>query len=233
MTNPRYNPYKYASIVLAILTIILFSLSPDVTIPYCILTGALIVYLGIKIITKLYDYKSFYGFIGYFSVYIVIAALTLGPIFYLVVPHFANKYISTTITIVGENEVNDSHTFLWNGPIKGTMLSADEKYIYNDSDEPIFLISAPYVHAYSKYPYFGSGLQLIEKIEPKEIIKNNYKIYSYLKLPPDSIKVTVGRHGRNLPYREISGSSSSSTFYFIVNKEQYNQLWGYEDSFFD
>lgn len=234
MKKTKLNPYKYLSIVLATLTLILFSFSSDVTIPYCIITGALIIYLGTKIIAKPSNQKNVYVYIGYFCIYIVLSMLTLGPILYLVIPHFADKYVLTMITVVNNDKVNNKRSFIWNSPIEGTKLSVEENYLYNASSTAIYLISAPYVYENSRIPYLGNGLQLKEIIEPNEMIKNRYEIYYYLQIPPDVIEVKVGKFGRNFPSKKNQSTNifSSHTYFFIVTQEQYRQLSGYDASVF-
>ena len=77
--------------------------------------------------------------------YTIVAALTLGPIFYLGIPHYANEYLFANVVSVEQDGTKYQHTFIWNSPVEGTSLSRGQEYLYNSTDEPIYLVSVSYI----------------------------------------------------------------------------------------
>lgn len=214
MSKNCNNPYKYTAIALAIIVAVLFFFSPDCTIPYYILSGSIIAYLGWKIGVFTYEGRRKLTLVAYIFAYMMVAALTLGPIFYLVIPHYANEYLFANVMSVEQDGTKYQHAFIWNSPVEGTSLSRGQDYLYNNCENPIYLLSVSYVPVKSHYPTFGSGIQLKEVIEPKEIIKNNYNIFSYLEIPPDTITEKMKR------FEFVS----SKTYFFIVSEDQCQEL---------
>ena len=214
MSKSFYNPYKYTVIVLAIVVAVLFFFSPDCTIPYYILSGSFIIYLGWKIGVFTYEGRRKLTLVAYVLAYLIVAVLTLGPIFYLGIPHYANEYLFANVVSVEQDGTKYHHTFIWNSPVEGTSLSRSQEYLYNSTDEPIYLVSVSYVPVKSHYPILGGGVQLKEVIESKEIIKNNYNVFSYLEIPPDTITEKMRRF-------ELA---TSKTYFFVVSEDQYFNL---------
>lgn len=214
MSNHCYNPYKYTTIAFAIIVAVLFFFSPDCIIPYYILSGSVILFLGWKIGVITYEGKRKLTFVAYVLAYLIMTALTLGPIFYLVIPHYADKYLFANVVSIGQDGAKYQHPFIWNSPVEGTSLSRGQEYLYNDTDDPIYLVSVSYVPIKAHYPVLGSDIQLKEVVESKEIIKNNYNIYSYFEIPPDTITENMRRF-------ELA---SSKTYFFIVSEDQYFKI---------
>ena len=214
MSKSSYNPYKYTAIVLAIVVAVLFFFSPDCIIPYYILSGSFIIYLGWKIGVFTYGGRRKLTLVACVLAYTIVAALTLGPIFYLGIPHYANEYLFANVVNVALDGTKYQHTLIWNSPVEDTSLSRGQEYLYNNTEEPIYLVSVSYVPVKSHYPVFGGGVQLKEAIEPKEIIKNSYNVFSYLEIPPDTITEKMRRF-------ELT---SSKTYFFIVSEDQYFKL---------
>ena len=214
MSKNCYNPYKYTTIVLAIIVAILFFFSPDCTIPYYILSGSVIIYVGWKISVFTYEGSRKLTLVAYIFAYLIVVALTLGPIFYLVIPHYADEYLFANVTSVEQDGPKYQHTFIWNSPVDGTTLSRGQDYLYNNTEESIYLVSVSYVPVKSHYPILDGGIQLKEVIGTKEIIKNNYNVFSYLEMPPDTITEKMRRF-------ELA---SSKTYFFIVTEDQYFKL---------
>lgn len=214
MSKKHYNPYKYTTIALAIIVAVFFYFSSDCAIPYYILSGSIILFIGWKVGVFVNEGRSKLSFVAYILGYMIVSALTLGPIFYLVIPHYADEYLFANIMTIERNGTKYNHTFIWNSPVEGITLSRGQDYLYNDTEESIYLISISYVPVKSSFPIFGGGVQLKEVIEPKEIIKNNYNVFSYLETPPDTITEKMRRF-------EIA---SSKTYFFIVTEDQYFKL---------
>ena len=218
MNKQSFNPYKYTSLVVAVIAIALiwikgFSIVYEGI--YYILTASLIVYCGWKLMSIVKDdCNSKFGLAVFFVIYTIVAALTLGPIFYLGIPYYANEYLFANVVSVEQDGTKYQHTFIWNSPVEGTSLSRGQEYLYNSTDEPIYLVSVSYIPVKSHYPILGGGVQLKEVIEPKEIIKNNYNVFSYLEIPPDTITEKMRRF-------ELT---SSKTYFFIVSEDQYFKL---------
>ena len=76
--------------------------------------------------------------------YTIVAALTLGPIFYLGIPHYANEYLFANVVNVEQDGTKYQHTLIWNSPVEGTSLSRGQEYLYNNTEEPIYLVSVSY-----------------------------------------------------------------------------------------
>ena len=216
MSKNNYNPYKYTTIVLAIIVAVLFYFSSDCAIPYYILSGSIILFIGWKIGVFVNEGRSKLSFMAYVLGYMIVSALTLGPIFYLVIPHYADEYLFANIMSVEQNGTKFNHTFIWNSPVEGITLSRGQDYLYNNTEDSIYLVSVSYVPVKSLYPVLDGGIQLKEVIEPKEIIKNNYNVFSYLEMPPDTITEKMRRF-------ELA---SSKTYFFIVTETQYFKLMG-------
>lgn len=214
MSMHSFNPYKYTTILLAIIVAVLFFFSPDCSIPYYILSGSVIIYLGWKISVFTYDGGRKLTFVAYVFAYLILSALTLGPIFYFVIPHYAEEYLFANVMSVEQDGTKYQHTLIWNSPVEGTSLSRGQDYLYNNTEDPIYLVSVSYVPVKSHYPVFGGGVQLKEVIEPKEIIKNNYNVFSYLEIPPDTITENMRRF-------ELA---TSKTYFFVVSEDQYCKL---------
>ena len=214
MSKSFYNPYKYTVIVLAIVVAVLFFFSPDCTIPYYILSGSFIIYLGWKIGVFTYEGRRKLTLVAYVLAYLIVALLTLCPIFYLVIPHYADEYLFANVMSVEPNGTKYQHTFIWNSPVEGTSLSRGQEYLYNNTEGPIYLVSVSYVPVKSHYPILGGGVQQKEVIESKEMIKNNYNVFSYLEMPPDTITENMRRF-------ELA---TSKTYFFVVSEDQYFRL---------
>lgn len=230
MKKSKRTPNKHIAIALSSIAFVLFLFSPDCTWAYWLGCGFLILYIGWVIGKQMDEFDSKRAsWVLVFPMSTFITSVILVPILYFLIPNIANKYIITEIAVVEKHKAKKNHTFIWNSPIRGIDLSADEKYILNKSDEPIFIISAEYAYRHAILPFTENGLQLLDVIQPEELIQNTHDIYSYLEIPPDSITVKMRRysHSSYTINRSSNGLSSPKTYFFVVSKDQYLELRGF------
>ena len=94
------NPYKYATIVLVVLIVILMIIRGydiNYSLVYSISAISIMLYLGWKLTVVVNESRSKRGFVLSLILYTLMVSGTLGPILFLVIPHYVDKYLFANI----------------------------------------------------------------------------------------------------------------------------------------
>lgn len=208
-----HNPYKYSAFILAALIVAMMIIRGyDINYSwiYSILAISIILYCGWKVTVLVDESNGKRSFTLYFIVYTFIVSVTLGPILFLAIPHFADKYLFANITEIRNKDERHLRTFIWHSPVDGVELSGGDNYIFNNSADTVYLVSATYKSTKTLFPYVDGGVHVQRTLYPHDFIKNDLKIYSYFEELPDTITARMRRF-----------DTSSRTYYFILSKDQY------------
>lgn len=220
MKKSRPNPYKYTAILVsAVIVALMIIRGYDInySLVYSILAISIILYCGWKVTVLVDESNSKRSFALYFIVYTFIVSVTLGPILFLAIPHFADKYLFANITEIKNNDERHLRTFIWHSPVDGVKLSGGNDYIFNNSADTVYLVSATYKSTRNPFPYGDGGVHIQRTLYPHDFIKNDLKIYSYFEELPDTITARMRRF-----------DTSSRTYYFIISKVQYYKELDYQ-----
>lgn len=143
----------------------------------------------------------------------LIVGCTLGPIFYLAIPKLVLSHIVAEVVTITDDDYQKAENFIWSHPINNIKLEGKGKYIFNDSEDTVYIVSATYVPVQYSYPNIGNGICIKSEIPPHEMTKNQYLIYSYLEEIPD----TITSHMRKF-------DSSTRTYYFLLSDSLVKEL---------
>lgn len=214
------NPYKYATIVLVVLIVILMIIRGydiNYSLVYSISAISIMLYLGWKLTVVVNESRSKRGFVLSLILYTLMVSGTLGPILFLVIPHYVDKYLFANIIEIRNHDKRHMRTFIWNSPVDGVKLSSGVDYIFNNSADTVYLVSATYKSTKTLFPYGDGGVHIQRTLYPHDFIKNDFKIYLYFEELPDTITARMRRF-----------DTSSRTYYFILSKDQYNKELYYQ-----
>ena len=107
MKKGLHNPYKYSAFILAALIIAMMIIRGyDINYSwiYSLLAISIILYCGWKVTVLVDESNGKRSFALFFIIYTFIVSITLGPILYLAIPHFADKYLFANITEIKDND---------------------------------------------------------------------------------------------------------------------------------
>lgn len=213
MNKFSHNPYKYSAFILVVMIVALMIIRGydiNYSLIYSILAISIILFCGWKVTLLVDESNGKRSFSLYFIVYTFIVSVILGPILFLAIPHFADKYLFANITEINNNDERHLRTFIWHSPVDGVKLSGGDDYIFNNSADTVYLVSATYKSTKNLFSYGDGGVYIQRTLYPHDFIKNDLKIYSYFEELPDTITARMRKF-----------DTSSRTYYFILSKDQY------------